>query len=449
MFSFLKKNKPTVITRMAPSPTGYFHIGGVRTALFNYLFTKQNKGKFILRIDDTDDERNKPEYEENIVRVFDWLGLDYDEKVNQSDRKSIYKKHLQKLIKEDKAYEAEKSESGEGRVIRFRNPNSKIKFKDIILGEIEVETKDLDDFIIAKNFDNPVYHFTSVVDDGEMNITHVIRGQEHLANTPRQIIILEALGFSRPQYAHIPLILSPNGGKLSKRDADVIPALDYKKRGILPEALINFLAFIGWNPGGEREIYSKSQLIDKFNLKKVQKGGGVFNIDKLHWINKQYLKEMTDEEFHEYVSRKIEWFDKIENFDRNKLIKIVPMIKERIENYADLEKMISEGELDYFFKRPQYDVSKVVWKKDSPTDTKHLLSEVRVILERLNEMKFDKQLTKDAIWKLAEEKGKGSVLWPIRYALSGRDKSPSPFELLEILGKEESLARIKHAIDKL
>ena len=287
---------------MAPSPTGKFHIGSVRTTLFNYLFARHHNGKFIIRSEDTDIERSKPEYEKNMLDSLSWLGLEYDEFYRQSERTDIYKKHIHQLIDSGRAYEAEASnDNPDMKVIRFKNPNMMVSFSDLVLGDIEFNTTELGDFVIARNIETPIYHLTVVVDDGLMNVTHVIRGQEHINNTPRQILILEALGFARPEYAHIPLIMSPRGGKLSKRDPEVVPTLDYSNQGILPEALINFMAYIGWNPGDEKEIMSKQDLINEFDLQKVQKGGGVFNIEKLHWINKQYLGKLSNTEFELYI----------------------------------------------------------------------------------------------------------------------------------------------------
>ena len=250
-----------IVTRMAPSPTGKFHVGSVRTALFNYLFARQNGGKFILRIEDTDKERSKKEFETDIIEAFDWLTLEYDEFYRQSERTEIYKKHIQKLIDDGFAYiskEEATEEKQRSEVIRFKNPNKVVKFNDLILGDIEVDTTDLGDFVIAKDLENPLYHLTVVVDDGIMEVSHVIRGQDHISNTPRQILILEALGFQRPIYAHIPLILAPDKTKLSKRHG-ALATLEYRDIGYFKEAILNFMAMIGWNPGDDREIFSKQE----------------------------------------------------------------------------------------------------------------------------------------------------------------------------------------------
>lgn len=439
-------NTQNVVTRMAPSPTGKFHIGSVRTTLFNYLFARHHNGKFIIRSEDTDKERSKLEYEKNMLDSLAWLGMEYDEFYRQSERTNIYKEYIAKLIESGTAYEAEESkDNSEMKVIRFKNPNKKIKFDDLILGTIEFDTTELGDFVIARNIETPIYHLTVVVDDGLMNISHVIRGQEHINNTPRQILILEALGFARPQYAHIPLIMSPRGGKLSKRDPEVVPTLDYSNQGILPDALVNFMAFIGWNPGDEREIMNMNELIKEFDLSKVQKGGGVFNIDKLYWMNKQYLNTYSNKEFEDYINPLLKAIKNSSNYKQSTMEAIIPIIRERTNYLGDVQSMIDEGGLDYYFVHPEIDSKKLVWKKGTATDA---IAHLQKIVEMINNYSADwnKEDLKSVIFPYADEMGRGDVLWPLRFALSGRDKSPDPFTLLEILGKETSLERINNNI---
>lgn len=439
-----------IVTRMAPSPTGKFHVGGVRTALFNYLFARHNNGTFILRSEDTDRERSKPEHEQNMLQVFDWLGLDYDEFHRQSERTAIYKNHIKKLVESGHAYEAEPSNNNPDQaVIRFKNPNTKITFNDIILGDIEFDTTELGDFVIARNIETPIYHLTVVVDDGTMGVTHVIRGQEHINNTPRQILILEALGFDRPTYAHIPLIMSPRGGKLSKRDPEVIPALDYRDLGILPESLVNFLAFIGWNPGDDREIMSIDELVQEFDISKVQKGGGVFNIDKLHWINKQYLNSYSSEEFMCYLSPKMHEIEAIPGFDHDMFKTIVPIIQERLQSFADLDEMLASGDLQYYFTDPTYpDPAKIIWKKGTREKTIAHLETLVSMIQNYSDT-WNEPSLKDHIFPYADQEGRGDVLWPLRFSLSGSNTSPNPFLLLEILGRETALNRISNALESL
>ena len=444
---------------MAPSPTGNLHIGGVRTALFNYLFAKQNSGKFILRIEDTDKERSKKEYEDNILESFSWLGLDYDELYRQSEREDVYKKYLRQLIDDGHAYIS--NETGQGNqlpleksnsprqglenrsvrpclgdqrdeVIRFKNPNKMLVFEDLIRGEVKFDTTDLGDFIIAKSMEEPLYHLAVVVDDSEMGVTHIIRGEEHLSNTPRQILILEALDAPRPAYAHIPLILAKDRSKLSKR-AGAVSALEYRELGYLPEAVLNYLALLGWNPGTDQEIFTLDELVKNFDLSKIQKGGAIFDEVKLRWVNKEHMKLQKDKT-QETINKKIQ-----EKFHTKKFhSEMAEIVFERIETLKDVDVMLEAGELDCFFNEPTWDKSKIVWKNATNGETKKHLEKICGILEN-----------KDAIIKYAEEAGKGNVLWPLRYALSGKEKSPDPFTLIHILGQEESEKRVKKVIEIL
>ncbi len=430
-----------VITRMPPSPTGLFHIGSARTAFFNYLYAKQNNGKFILRIENTDKERSKKEFEDDITESLKWLNISYDGFCRQSDRTEIYKKHLEDLISKDIAYiskEEIKKEGDRSEVIRFRNPNKKIKFNDLVLGEIEFDTSDLKDFIIAKDLDSPLYHFAVVVDDIEMKVSHIIRGQDHISNTPRQILILEALGGERPEYAHIPFILSPDKNKLSKRDG-VLSVLEYKEMGYLPEAILNFIILIGWNPGDDKEIFSFDELLEVFSLDKIQKGGGVFNIEKLDWINKEHIKKLSKKEIEKNIFKYLP-----ENY-RNP--KIVPIISERISKWGDIKEMVKIGELDFFFKKIEYKKEKLIYK-DIPLKT--ILNNLKLAikaLENLSENDFTVENIKKVLMEIADKlSNRGEILHPIRFALSGKDKSPDPFIIAEVLGKNETIHRLQKAI---
>ena len=251
-----------VVVRFAPSPTGLFHVGSYRTALFNYLFAKQSGGKFILRIEDTDRERSKKEYEENILASLTWLGLHHDEFYRQSERGEVYRRHLEKLLASDAAYQAEDG------VIRFRNPKREVTFNDLIRGEVKMDPSDLGDFVIAKSLTEPLFHLAVVVDDFESGVTHIIRGEDHLANTPRHILLQAALGAPRPLYAHLPLVLAPDRSKLSKRHG-AEPITVYRDRGYLPAAFVNCLALLGWHPNSEQEIFTLAELIADFDLSDV------------------------------------------------------------------------------------------------------------------------------------------------------------------------------------
>ncbi|MBI2065767.1 MAG: glutamate--tRNA ligase [Candidatus Zambryskibacteria bacterium] len=289
----MKSKAKNVVVRMAPSPTGNLHIGTARTALFNYLFAKQNSGKFILRIDDTDKERSTKEFEKNILDGLSWLGLNYDELFRQSERTDIYLKYLKHIVENGSAYVSKEEVKEEGwrlEVIRLKNPNKKVIFDDMIRGQIEFDTTELGDFVVAKGLEEPLYHLTSVVDDIEMKVTHVIRGEDGISNTPRQILIQEAIGALRPVYAHLPLILGSDRSKLSKRKHGEMVWIDtYKNRGVLPQAMINYLALLGWNPGTDQEIFTLDELIDIFDLSRVHKGGAMFDERKLAWVNKKHF----------------------------------------------------------------------------------------------------------------------------------------------------------------
>ncbi|MFT5280807.1 MAG: glutamyl-tRNA synthetase [Flavobacteriaceae bacterium] len=433
-----------IVTRFAPSPTGNFHVGSARTALFNFLFARHNGGTFILRSEDTDKERSKEEFELNILESFEWLGLSYDEFYRQSDRLDIYKEQLQKLLDNGTAYEAEDSTSGEGKVIRFKNPNTDVTFNDAILGDITYNTTDLGDFVIARSKDLPLYHFVVVVDDFLMNVTHVIRAQEHLANTPRQILIGRALGATEPIYAHIPIVLAPDKSKLSKRHG-ATNVMEFKEEGYLPNALVNFLALIGWNPGGEKEVFTLDELIGAFTLDGVQKSGGVFNKEKLDWFNKEHIalldKEARDIYLQRYIPENI--------FTHPKSETIISLLLERVHKGNEITELLKEGDFEYLFKEPSYnEPEKLVWKK---SDKEHTLIHLQKVIEILSSYGGDEDSTsiKEVIFPYAEEVGTGDVLWPLRFALSGKDRSPDPFTLIELLGVELSLVYIKNALETL
>lgn len=440
------------VVRFAPSPTGLLHLGGARTAIFNYLFAKQNHGKFILRIEDTDKERSKKEYADDIVNSLNWLGIKFDESFKQSEREDIYKKYLKKLIDDGKAYvskETDIEEAGKrAEVIRFKNPNKKVSWNDMIRGEIEFDTTELKDFVIAKSFEEPLFHLAVVVDDFEMGITHIIRGEDHISNTPRQILIQEAIGATKPNYAHIPLILDKDRSKLSKRKhGERVSLSHYIKKSYLSTAIINYLSLLGWNPGISQEIFTTEELIREFNLGKIQKGGAIFNIEKLNWVNKEHMKMLpTDEIANEF--QKI-----IRHHYQTDIIfvkKLLPAIQDRVSVFGDVDDMIKAGELDYFFNKPEYEVASLKWKADndieiSKTHLNYILSVLEVIPENL----FTIDNLKSVLFGYAEQKGKGSVLWPLRFALSGKDKSPDPFILMSILGKKETIDRIKTALQKM
>ncbi|MDP2705482.1 MAG: glutamate--tRNA ligase family protein [Patescibacteria group bacterium] len=438
-----------VVTRFAPSPTGFFTLGNCRTALFNYIYARQHEGKFILRIEDTDKERSKKEYEDDILENFKWLGFSHDEFYRQSERGDVYRRYLEKLITEGKAYVSKEEMVKEGdrsEVIRFKNPGTKICFADLIRGEVCFDTTELKDFVIAKSLDEPVFHFAVVIDDFEMGVTHVIRGEDHISNTPRQILVQEAIGAPRPAYAHLPLILAPDRSKLSKRNGGM-SIRECRERGYLPEAVINYLALLGWNPGTDQEKLSLENLILQFRLNKIQKGGAVFNPEKFNWVNKEYIRDLPQEKMTEIIGQYAAAAGK--TLPGEMAVKITPLVTERVEKLEDLKAMFDSGELDFFVGTPEYPAEKLSWKDTPKEKTITNLKTALTILSTLSEEEFNATEVKEALWEYAEKEGRGNVLWPIRFSLSGKDKSPDPFTLASVLGKKETLARISSAIQKL
>lgn len=438
-----------VVTRIAPSPTGEMHVGTLRTALFNYLYAKQHDGKFVVRIEDTDRQRYKPEWVEIIWNDLEWCGLAPDEKFTQSEHVERHKELLRALVDSGTAYisrePAKDDASREVEVVRLKNPGKKITFTDLVRGEITFDTTDLGDFVIARSIDEPLYHFAVVVDDADEGVTHVIRGEEHISNTPRQILIQEALGLERPEYAHIPLILAPDRSKLSKRKHRA-SLENYRSLGVLPEALINYLALLGWNPGTEEEVFTMEELIERFSLDQVQKGGAIFDEARLRWFNTEHLRKKSKDELLALITdREILDTKVIDMLSRSDAL--FRDLSERLEVLADIDRMDMDGEFDYLTERPSYDPEKLVWKKGTPESARTHLAQIISLLGEVSD--FTEEKTKEAVWGYATEAGRGDVLWPMRYALSGRDKSPDPFVLADALGREETLARLQEALSKL
>lgn len=427
--------KSSVITRFPPSPTGFLHIGSVRTALFNYLYAAKNGGSMMLRFEDTDRERSKAEFEKDIVDGLAWLGIPYTlaDTPRQSERGGIYRPYVTRLIESGAAYEAEEGKDGSGtKVVRFKNPNTSITFSDAVRGDVTFDTTDLGDFVIAKNAEEPLYHLAVVIDDHEMGVTHVIRGEDHISNTPRQILILEALGFTRPQYAHIPLILAPDKSKLSKRHG-AVSVNEYKTQGVIAEALINYLALLGWNPGTDRELFTLSELVEEFALERVQKGGAVFDMQKLLWFNHEHLKRLPDEEYSlRYKAFQGEPLDE----------RLVPLIKERAKTLAEARDLLDEYN---FLGDISYDPALLLQGgKLAPEDAKRHLE---AIAERLTDGSAEE--IKASLMPYADQEGRGAVLWPLRVALSGKERSPDPFTIAALLGAAEAKKRIDNAAKAL
>ena len=439
-----------IIVRLPPSPTGKMHVGNIRTFLFNYLFAKNQEGSIVMRFEDTDRERSKKEYENSILCDLEKLGLTFDKgPFWQSQRTDQYVKAIESLIEKDLAYEGEESEDGSGeKVIRFRNPNKKITYNDMIRGEITIDTAEFEDFVIARSKTNPLYHLTVVVDDIDMEITHIIRGEDHITSTPRQILLIEALGGLIPIYAHIPFIIGEDKKKLGKRHG-ATSYEEFEKLGYVPEAVVNYLALLGWNPGGgsEQEFFTMEDLIQEFSLERVNNSPAMFSYQKLDDLNRKHILKMRKEDYTEKV---LEFLsnDMKEKFKEEKVEKIIDLVLlERIQKFSDVTEMEKSGEFDYYFDQPEYELEKIFWKGEN--DLSALGAQMKKSVQILEKVEnFSAEKIKEALWDYATEKGRGSVLWPLRYALSGKDKSPDPFVLSEILGKEETIKRLNYAISK-
>ncbi len=438
----------SVVTRIPPSPTGHLHIGTARTALFNYLFAKSHGGVMLYRSEDTDKERSKREYETEIIEGLKKLGITWDndkEIVRQSERVSVYKDYLRKVIDADMAYVSrevsQKDASKEVEVVRLRNPNKTLTFKDLIRGDITFDTTELGDFVIARSIDDALYHFTVVVDDHEMGVTHVLRGEDHISNTSRQILIQESLGFERPQYAHLPLILAPDRSKMSKRHG-AVAVEEYLNDGYLPETIVNYLALLGWNGGGDKEVYSLAELISVFKLEEVNNSGAVFDPEKLLWLNKEHLARFSDEEFVEYVNNYLPEDVPVKS---DEFARLLPALRERISVGKEVTTVFTETDFSFVFNDIEVNDEILKWKKDEACEDYY--PRLRKVVELLQNCNFDSpESIKECLWQYAEEVGKGEVLWPLRVALTGLERSPDPFTCLFILGKKESIRRIEAVI---
>lgn len=473
--------------RFAPSPTGYLHVGGLRTALYNYLFARQNNGVLILRIEDTDRTRYVENAVENLINTLEWAGIDYDEGPSkggaygpyiQSERLEIYREYANILLTKGKAYycfctserldemrirlEREgkfakydrhclqlskeevqsRLESNVPYVIRMKVPDNRIiKFYDLIRKEVEISSDFVDDQVLIKSDGYPTYHLANVVDDHLMKVTHVIRGEEWLPSVPKHILLYEYFDWEVPQLAHLPLLLNPDKSKLSKRQGDVAVE-DYKSRGYLKEGLINFIALLGWNPGNEREIFSLGELIKEFSLERVGKSGAVFNIDKLNWINLQHIHRKTAQEMLPILKEVImNSRYKDYHFSDEYLTKVIQAMRERINYLAGILEKSS-----YFFEPPKiYDQTYMSkhWKAETPEMLKILIGEF-LKLENSNKESFENSLNKVA---QSLNISRGKLIHAVRLAVTGMGEGPGLYDILEILGKEEVIKRIETAIN--
>jgi glutamyl-tRNA synthetase len=445
-----------IVVRFPPSPTGEWHFGNVRTFVFNYLFAKKNDGKIVMRFEDTDTARNKPGADISQLEILKALGMDFDEgPYYQSQRIEIYKKELHRLIARGKAYEAEMNAAGTGKIIRLKNPGKNISWTDLVKGEISIDTKSFADeegnidFVIARSADDPLYHFTVVVDDWLMGVTHVLRGEDHTTSTPRQILILEALGAEVPEYGHFPTILGENKKKLGKRNG-AIPVREYLENGYLPDALLNAISLLGWNPGGEQEIFTRQELIEKFSLNRVQQSAAVFTGDKLDHINKEHIKFLSDNEFIEWCLKFFSEEGRIgleKHMDKTKKI-FLSVYRERISNFTEVAKAHRSGEFHMFYdfswdkEFKSFDLSKICFKGQNMEETKNNLRKIIEKVEKIPEEDWTTENLKKEIWDWSAIVGRGQVLHPLRTTLSLREKSPDPFTIMGIVGKAETLRRL-------
>ncbi|MGG7035875.1 MAG: glutamate--tRNA ligase [Flavobacterium sp.] len=499
-----------VRVRFAPSPTGPLHIGGVRTALFNYLFAKKNNGVFYLRIEDTDQNRFVPGAEEYIREALEWLGISPDETVGknekfgpyrQSERKELYRQYAEQLVNSGYAYYAfdtpesldlqrkqheeqgqtfiynhhnrenldnslaisaeetqKRLDNGQEHVIRFKTPvNEMLHLHDIIRGDVKFETNLLDDKVLFKGDGMPTYHLANIVDDHLMETTHVIRGEEWLPSMPLHVMLYRAFGWEAPEFAHLPLILKPIGnGKLSKRDGDkmgfpVFPlewkteegiSSGYREKGFFPEAVINFLALLGWNDGTDKELFSLEELVQSFDLKRVHKAGAKFDPEKNKWFNHQYIIKKDNETLAKMFADIVAEKEISKNYSFEEITKIVSLIKERahfVSEFWDLS--------DYFFVAPTlYDEkARKNWKEETPILMKELIS----VLTTISDFTSVNIETIVKNWMTENEIGMGKIMQPFRLSLVGALKGPHLFDIVELIGKEETIKRLEKAINTL
>ena len=485
-------NNKKVITRFAPSPTGYMHIGGVRTALYAWAYARKHNGTFILRIEDTDKAREVDGSIDAIIETLKWLGINWDEGPDiggphapylQSERLESYRKYAQILIDKGLAYadpytqeeldafRAKADAEKKPFLYRDHRPENppvwdgtkplRLKIMDVkptewhdeVRGDLKAGEEALDDLILIKSDGYPTYNLSHIIDDLEMGVTHIMRSDEFISSTPKFLAIYDALGIDRPHFVTLPPIMAPDGKrKLGKRDG-AKDALGYRDEGYLPNAIVNFLACIGWSPEDNKEIFTPEEFIQIFDISRIHHSGGGFNVEKLNWINREHLKLLSYEEKEEYISKYIQdSLKKLPSYTNTIIHNITPIIMERIAKGSDITKMAEDGELTYFFGKPTYEKDSLFFKSSKiPFENRYetlakYLTQVVFLIELIPENDFTKEKVKDVIWPYAEEVGRGDILWPIRYALSGLDKSPDPFMLLEIFGKEESISRLETAI---
>lgn len=497
MASNLTQNKVRV--RFAPSPTGSPHLGSARTALFNWLFARHHGGVFVLRIEDTDTERSTRQYEREIIESLKWLDISWDEgpdiggphgPYHQMDRLTLYNQYVDKLFftgavykcfcspqeleRERKAQQgrgeppkyggrcarlstseiADQEASGRRSVVRFRVPSREIIFNDLIRGPVRFNGSLIGDFIIVKSDGVPIFLFSNVVDDIEMNITHVIRGEEHLSNTPKQILLYDVLNQPLPSFAHLPILLGPDRSKLSKRHG-AESVLWYRDQGFLPDALLNFLALLGWNPGGNQEIFTRDELIAKFSLERVQKGGAIFTVEKLRWMSGQYVSSLTPEQLTrlalpELIQKGLIAVDERGYRLMNGSVVSAQYVNAAVELSRSRAKSLKDivSEIDFMFRDSlTYDASILIPSGGNGSHTIRVLKSIQERFLGLNDESFTATTLPAIAREIISEMHASSkeVLWPLRVALTGKRNSPGVYEVLVLLGKTRALARVDAA----
>ena len=478
-----------IVTRFAPSPTGFMHIGSLRTALFAWLLARKSGGTFILRIEDTDKEREVEGSIAHIIESLRWLGLEWDYGPDkeapfgsciQSERLDTYLAAARELIAKGYAYpdpytteeidafrktaQAEKkvflfrnhrpthTEMWDGeRPLRFKVPEIKrMQWHDEVRGDLSAGEEAVDDFILIKSDGYPTYNFAHIIDDMHMGVTHIVRGDEFISSTPKFISLYQALGITPPKFVSLPPILREDKTKkLGKRDG-AKDILEYRSDGYLPEAMLNFLAFIGWHPGSDQELYRLAQLIGAFNISGIQSHGGIANEEKLLWFNREYVQKiLTEDEFFSYIEPAFRGAAKARGleYDAAVLRRMIPLLRTTVSVSSELTTSVVAGEYDYVFGDPKIDNKLLVDKKSSPGDA---LIHLEYISKAITDASsWSAQALKELLWDYATANGRGAVLWPLRYSLTGREKSADPFAVAEIIGKEASLRRIGSSINIL
>lgn len=466
-----------VVTRFAPSPTGFMHVGSIRTAMYAWLFARKHNGTFILRIEDTDKAREVAGSTPHIIESLTWLGLTWDEgPYLQSKRLDSYRRYAELLIEKGCAYpdpyteeeletlraqaEQEKRpflfrehrptqpEVWDGKKpLRFRVPIVKrYEWHDIVRGVLSAGEEALDDFILIKGDGYPTYNFAHIVDDLEMGVTHVMRGEEFISSTPKFLSLYDALGIEHPHFATLPVILGPDGKKkLSKRDG-AKDVLDYRAEGYLPEAFVNFLALLGWHPQDNREVFTLAELTAAFELPRLQKAGAKFDEDKLAWLNHEHLKRLSDQEF---TLRFTQFLEANGEKAPDYLLDIVPLIKDRAQTFGEAAELIRLGEFAYMQGVTPDPLLLVQGAKANASTVKTHLGNVQKLLQEISDESFTVENIKNTVFPYAEKEGRAAVLWPLRVALSGQEKSPDPFTLAALLGKQITLERIAGALAAL